>query len=62
MKKLYLMMSVLLACGLFCACSDEEDIVVENYDNGSRQDPGTVRTEDKFAEYHGTLTAAVASG
>lgn len=32
MKKLYLMMSVLLACGLFCACSDEEDIVVESYD------------------------------
>lgn len=32
MKKLYLMMSVLLACGLFCACSDEEDIVVDNYD------------------------------
>ena len=36
---------------------NKQDIVVENYDNGSRQDPGTVRTEDKFAEYHGTLSA-----
>ena len=32
------------------------DIVVESYDNGSRQDPGVVPVKDRFAEYHGTLT------
>ena len=32
------------------------DILVEQYDNGSRQGPGVVPTKTKFEEYHGTLT------
>ena len=35
---------------------DKQDIVVESYDNGSRQDPGVVPVKSKFDEYHGTLT------
>ena len=35
---------------------NKQDIVVESYDNGSRQDPGVVPVKSKFAEYHGTLT------
>ena len=35
---------------------DKGDIVVESYDNGSRQDPGVVPVKDNFSEYHGTLT------
>ncbi len=35
---------------------DKEDIVVEQYDNSSRQDPGVVPVKDKFTEYQGTLT------
>ena len=35
---------------------DKQDIVVESYDNGSRQDPGVVPVKSRFAEYHGTLS------
>ncbi len=35
---------------------DKDNIVVESYDNSSRQDPGVVPVKSKFAEYHGTLT------
>ena len=35
---------------------NKQDIVVESYDNGSRQDPGVVPVKGKFTEYHGTLT------
>ncbi|MBO4656691.1 MAG: FAD-dependent oxidoreductase, partial [Bacteroidales bacterium] len=32
------------------------DILVEQYDNGSRQEPGVVPVKNAFEEYHGTLT------
>jgi ferredoxin len=35
---------------------DKEDILVESYDNGSRQEPGVVPVKNAFQEYHGTLT------
>ena len=35
---------------------DKGDIVVESYDNSSRQDPGERPAANAFAEYHGTLT------
>ena len=35
---------------------DKEDIVVESYDNSSRQEPGLKPAGDAFREYHGTLT------
>jgi NADPH-dependent glutamate synthase beta subunit-like oxidoreductase len=35
---------------------NKQDILVESYDNGSRQDPGVVPNKDNFREYHGTLT------
>ena len=35
---------------------NKQDIVVESYDNSSRQDPGVVPVKSKFEEYHGTLT------
>ena len=35
---------------------DKGNILVESYDNGSRQAPGVVPVKSKFAEYHGTLT------
>ena len=35
---------------------NKQDILVEQYDNGSRQEPGVVPTKTKFEEYHGTLT------
>ena len=35
---------------------DKGNIVVESYDNGSRQAPGVEPVKSKFAEYHGTLT------
>ena len=35
---------------------DKEDILVESYDNSSRQDPGVKPQTDMFKEYHGTLT------
>jgi NADPH-dependent glutamate synthase beta subunit-like oxidoreductase len=35
---------------------NKDDILVESYDNGSRQDPGTKPAADAFREYHGTLT------
>ncbi|MBP5289998.1 MAG: FAD-dependent oxidoreductase, partial [Paludibacteraceae bacterium] len=35
---------------------NKQDISVESYDNGSRQDPGVVPVKSRFAEYHGTLT------
>ncbi len=35
---------------------DKENIVVESYDNSSRQDPGVIPVKSKFTEYHGTLT------
>ena len=35
---------------------DKQDIVVESYDNSSRQDPGVVPVKSRFDEYHGTLT------
>jgi thioredoxin reductase/ferredoxin len=35
---------------------DKDDILVESYDNGSRQDPGVKPAADAFREYHGTLT------
>ncbi len=35
---------------------NKQDIVVEQYDNSSRQEPGVVVTKSKFEEYHGTLT------
>ena len=35
---------------------NKQDILVEQYDNGSRQDPGVVPTKSNFEEYHGTLT------
>ena len=35
---------------------DKEDIVVESYDNASRQDPGVVPVKNGFEEYQGTLT------
>ena len=36
---------------------NKQDIVVESYDNSSRQEPGVVPQKSRFAEYHGTLTA-----
>ena len=35
---------------------DKENIVLESYDNSSRQDPGVEPREDKFKEYQKTLT------
>ena len=35
---------------------NKSDILVEQYDNGSRQDPGVIPTKSNFEEYHGTLT------
>ena len=35
---------------------NKSDILVEQYDNSSRQEPGVVVTKSKFEEYHGTLT------
>ena len=35
---------------------NKQDILVEQYDNGSRQDPGVVPVKSNFEEYHGTLT------
>ena len=35
---------------------NKQDILVEQYDNSSRQEPGVVVTKSKFEEYHGTLT------
>ena len=35
---------------------NKQDILVEQYDNGSRQEPGVVPVKSKFQEYHGTLT------
>ena len=35
---------------------DKGNILVESYDNGSRQDPGVVPVKTRFAEYQGTLT------
>ena len=35
---------------------NKQDILVESYDNGSRQAPGVLPVKSKFAEYHGTLT------
>ena len=35
---------------------DKGDIVVESYDNSSRQEPGVRPVADAFREYHGTLT------
>ena len=35
---------------------NKQDILVESYDNGSRQDPGVVLVKNAFQEYHGTLT------
>jgi NADPH-dependent glutamate synthase beta subunit-like oxidoreductase len=35
---------------------DKDDIRVESYDNGSRQDPGVKPVTDAFREYHGTFT------
>ncbi len=35
---------------------NKSDILVEQYDNGSRQEPGVVVTKSNFEEYHGTLT------
>ena len=35
---------------------NKDDILVESYDNGSRQDPGVKPAADAFREYHGTLT------
>ena len=35
---------------------DKSDIVVESYDNASRQEAGDAAREDPFREYHLTLT------
>ena len=35
---------------------DKDNIVVDSYDNSSRQDPGVVPVKSRFQEYHGTLT------
>ena len=35
---------------------NKQDILVEQYDNGSRQEPGVQPVKTKFQEYHGTLT------
>ncbi|MBR4264121.1 MAG: FAD-dependent oxidoreductase [Paludibacteraceae bacterium] len=35
---------------------NKQDILVEQYDNSSRQEPGVIPTKTKFEEYHGTLT------
>ena len=35
---------------------DKQDILVESYDNGSRQAPEDFNPDNKFEEYHGTLT------
>ena len=35
---------------------NKQDKLVEQHDNGSRQEPGVVPTKTKFDEYHGTLT------
>ena len=35
---------------------NKQDILVEQYDNGSRQDPGVVPVKSNFEEYHGTFT------
>ncbi|MBQ7531980.1 MAG: FAD-dependent oxidoreductase [Paludibacteraceae bacterium] len=35
---------------------NKQDIVVESYDNGSRQDPGVEPKKNPFADYHKTLT------
>ena len=36
---------------------DKQDIVVESYDNSSRQEAVDIAQKNKFADYHGTLTA-----
>ena len=35
---------------------NKDDIVVESYDNSSRQEPGVIPVKNNFQEYHGTLT------
>ncbi|MBO4465111.1 MAG: FAD-dependent oxidoreductase [Bacteroidales bacterium] len=35
---------------------NKQDILVESYDNGSRQTPEDYKPKSKFEEYHGTLT------
>jgi len=35
---------------------DKSDIVIESYDNSSRQEPGVQPAADKFREYQKTLT------
>ena len=35
---------------------NKSDILVEQYDNSSRQEPGVIPTKSKFEEYQGTLT------
>ena len=35
---------------------NKQDILVESYDNGSRQAPEDYKPKNKFEEYHGTLT------
>ena len=35
---------------------DKSDIMVESYDNSSRQDPGVAERDNPFSEYHLTLT------
>ena len=35
---------------------DKQDILVESYDNSSRQEPADRTPGDRFREYHGTLT------
>ena len=35
---------------------NKQDILVESYDNGSRQAPEDYKPKSKFEEYHGTLT------
>lgn len=35
---------------------NKKDIVVESYDNSSRQEPTAIKTNTQFQEYHGTLT------
>ena len=35
---------------------NKDDILVEQYDNSSRQEPGVIPTKSNFEEYHGTLT------
>ena len=35
---------------------DKGDILVESYDNSSRQEPSDIEQDNAFREYHGTLT------